>query len=88
MWLQNKRINSQKSPLRKNTITKITDRNIWLLAIVIVAIGLGPTLSSVAFALTEADDPHGPMEIYAWGAGIAVAGVMAGAGIFTTVRKR
>jgi len=75
--------------MRKHTIAKMTNRNIGLLALVIFAIGLGPTLSDAAFAqaYTSADDPHGPMQIYAWGAGMAIVGIMAGAGIFTTVRK-
>ena len=69
MKWQNKRMNPYDSCLRKNTIAKMTNQSIWLMALVIVAIGLGPALSGVAFAYTTADDPHGPLQIYAWSVG-------------------
>lgn len=37
---------------------------------------------------TSANNPHGPLEPIAWTAGLAVAGVLAGAGIWTTVRHK
>ncbi|MGI0047198.1 MAG: cupredoxin domain-containing protein [Nitrosotalea sp.] len=36
---------------------------------------------------TDADNPTGPMQSIGWGLGMVVAGVMAGAGILTIVRK-
>ncbi len=45
------------------------------------------TIAPHAFALTTADDPHGPLESTAWTAAIAVAGVMSGIGILTTIKR-
>jgi uncharacterized membrane-anchored protein YitT (DUF2179 family) len=45
------------------------------------------TLIPHAFALTTADDPHGPLESTAWIAAMAVAGVMSGVGILTTIKR-
>ena len=45
------------------------------------------TIAPPAFALTTADDPHGPLESTAWTAAIAVAGVMSGIGILTTIKR-
>lgn len=44
------------------------------------------TLVPHAFALTTADDPHGPLESIAWMAAIAVIGVMSGVGVLTTIK--
>lgn len=44
------------------------------------------TIAPHAFALTTADDPHGPLESIAWTAAMAVAGVMSGIGILTTIK--
>lgn len=63
---------------------------IWLLAIVIFVIGFAPTLSDIAFAqtYTDADNPHGPMQVYAWSGMAAVAAIMSGVGIMTIFRKK
>lgn len=45
------------------------------------------TIAPHAFALTTADDPHGPLESIAWTAAMAVAGVMSGIGILTTIKR-
>ncbi|CUR51166.1 exported protein of unknown function [Nitrosotalea devaniterrae] len=45
------------------------------------------TIAPHAFALTTADDPHGPLESIAWTAAMAVAGVMSGIGIVTTIKR-
>ncbi len=70
-------------------MNKITNYNIWLLAIVIFVIGLAPTLSGAAFAqtYTDADNPHGPQAVYAWGTMVAAAGIMSGVGVVTIFRK-
>ncbi len=44
------------------------------------------TIIPHAFALTAADDPHGPLESIAWMAAIAVIAVMSGVGFVTTVK--
>jgi len=44
------------------------------------------TIAPHAFALTTADDPHGPLESITWTAAMAVAGVMSGIGILTTIK--
>ena len=74
MWLQN----------------KIANYNIWLLALVIFVIGLVPTLSGVAFAqtYTDANNPHGPQAVYAWGGMAVIAAIMSGFGIMTIFRKK
>ena len=36
---------------------------------------------------TDSDNPHGPLQMVAWAAGIAIFGVMSGVGIWTAVRK-
>ena len=71
-------------------MVKIANQNIWLLAIVIFVIALVPTLSGVAFAqtYTDADNPHGPQAVYAWGGMAAISGIMSGAGIVTIFRKK
>jgi len=37
---------------------------------------------------TDADNPHGPLQIFGWTAGMAAAGVLAGVGIWTAVKRR
>ena len=61
--------------------TKSLSPLLGLLALVVVF-----TIAPHAFALTTADDPHGPLESIAWTAAIAVAGVMSGIGILTTIK--
>ena len=62
--------------------TKSLSPLLGLLALVVVF-----TIAPHAFALTTADDPHGPLESAAWTAAIAVAGVMSGIGILTTIKR-
>lgn len=45
------------------------------------------TIVPHAFALTAADDPHGPLQSMAWIAAIAVIGVMSGVGFVTTIKR-
>lgn len=74
----------------KENMYKKANYNIWLLAIVIFVMGLAPTLSGAAFAqtYTDADNPHGPMQVYAWGGMAAITAIMSGAGIVTIFRKK
>ena len=62
----------------------------WLLAIMIFVIGICPTFSGAAFAqtYTDADNPHGPLPIYAWVSGAIIVGIVTGGGIVTIVRKK
>ena len=61
--------------------TKSLSPLLGLLALVVVF-----TIAPHAFALTTADDPHGPMESTAWIAAVSVAGIMSSVGFLTTVR--
>ncbi|MHB9161660.1 MAG: hypothetical protein ACYC6W_12365 [Nitrosotalea sp.] len=45
------------------------------------------TIAPHAFALTTADDPHGPLESIGWVAAITVAGVISGVGVLTTIKR-
>lgn len=36
---------------------------------------------------TPADNPHGPLQMYAWAALGGVAGVMTGVGVYTAVKR-
>lgn len=37
---------------------------------------------------TDSDNPAGPLQGMAWGAGLAIVGVMSGIGVWTAVRRR
>jgi hypothetical protein len=37
---------------------------------------------------TDADNPHGPLLIFGWTVGMATAGVLAGVGIWTAIKRR
>ena len=69
---------------------KMANYNIWLFVLMIFAVGLVSTLSGVAFAqtYTDADNPSGPMAVFAWSAMAIVAGIMSGVGIFTIFKKK
>ena len=47
------------------------------------------TIAPHAFAVTftDANDPHGPMASMVWVAGMTIAGVMSGIGVFTAVKR-
>lgn len=36
---------------------------------------------------TNSDDPHGPLQIYGWTVGMAVAAALAGVGVWTTIKR-
>ncbi len=49
------------------------------------------TIFQHAFAqvsYTDADNPNGPLQVYGWTAGMAIAGALTGVGIWTTIRRR
>ena len=48
------------------------------------------TILPHAFAITytDADNPAGPLQGLGWAAGLAVAGVLSGVGVWTAVRRR
>ena len=72
------------------TIQNTKNFYMLMLTIAIVTLGLGSTLSGIAFAqeYTDADNPHGPQAIYGWSAMVAAAGVMSGVGVFTAIKKK
>jgi hypothetical protein len=37
---------------------------------------------------TDSDNPHGPLQIYGWTVGMAVAGALTGVGVWTTIKRR
>lgn len=37
---------------------------------------------------TDQDSPYGPLQMPAWGAGLAIAAVMSGIGVWSAVRRR
>lgn len=72
-----------------NTTSSTRQRyaGILLGVLALVAVGALMPHASAQIKYTEADDPHGPLQSVAWAAGMAVVGVMAGIGVYTTVRR-
>lgn len=53
-----------------------------LLAIVAILPG-----ASAQVTYTDSDNPHGPLQIYGWTTGMAVAAALAGVGVWTTIKR-
>ncbi|MGI0073415.1 MAG: hypothetical protein ACREA3_06360 [Nitrosotalea sp.] len=73
-------------PIPTNTI-KSKHFATLLSVLVLVAI---VTIVPHAFAqisYTDGDRPHGPVEPMAWAAGMAIAGLMSGVGVWTAIRR-
>jgi len=52
----------------------------------LVIVGIFPHAFAITY--TDADNPAGPLQMMGWAAGFAVAGVLSGVGIWTSVRSR
>ena len=69
--------------------TKLTGALFGVLALVAIFI-----IAPHAFAqqggiqYTDSDNPYGPLQGMAWSAGLAIAGVMSGIGVWAAVRRR
>jgi hypothetical protein len=65
---------------------KAKPMNIFFGVLVLIAI---VAIAPHAFAQspTSADDPHGPLQGFAWAVGMGTAGAMSGFGIWTTMRR-
>jgi hypothetical protein len=49
--------------------------------------GTPSTSSGPGIAYTDADNPAGPLQGMGWAAGMVIAGVLSGVGVWTAVRK-
>ncbi|WP_157927314.1 hypothetical protein [Candidatus Nitrosotalea okcheonensis] len=69
-------------------IDKLKPTSALLGVLVLLAI---VTIFPHAFAqlsYTDANNPHGPLQPVTWAAGLVVVGVVAGVGVFTTVKHK
>ncbi|MDE1765052.1 MAG: hypothetical protein KGI27_02135 [Thaumarchaeota archaeon] len=67
--------------------TKTRQTSMLLGALVLLAV---VTILPHAFAqvsYTNADNPHGPLQMYGWTTGMAVAAALTGVGIWTTIKR-
>ncbi len=56
----------------------------------LVALFVAVTILPHAFAqvsYTDVDNPIGPLQVYGWATGMAVAGVLSGVGVWSAVRR-
>lgn len=66
--------------------SKVKQARMLLGVLVLLAV---VTIVPQAFAqvsYTNSDNPHGPLEFVTWGAGMGVAGIMVGFGVYTAIR--
>lgn len=67
------------------TYNKTKSMNILFGVLALIAV---ITIAPHAFAqLSSADDPHGPLEGFAWAVGMGTAGAMSGFGVWTVIRR-
>ncbi|HJT10643.1 MAG TPA: plastocyanin/azurin family copper-binding protein [Candidatus Nitrosotalea sp.] len=50
--------------------------------------GTTPTNPGSSVGYTDADNPSGPLQMAGWGAGMAVAAILTGVGVWSSVRRR
>ncbi|HJT09202.1 MAG TPA: hypothetical protein VJ771_00280 [Candidatus Nitrosotalea sp.] len=56
-----------------------------ILALVAISAILPNAFAQVTY--TDSDNPHGPLQMYGWSAGIAVAAALAGVGVWTAIKR-
>ena len=56
-----------------------------ILALVAISAILPNAFAQVTY--TDSDNPHGPLQMYGWTTGMAVAAALAGVGVWTTIKR-
>ncbi len=71
--------------------TQVSERtksiSIIFSVLALAAVGAIAPHAFAQVSYTASDDPHGALQPIGWMAGMAVAGIMAGIGVFTAIRR-
>lgn len=71
---------------QKKSVLRASGILLGVVALAMITV-LIPHVFAQGVEYTPADDPHGPLMMTGWAAGMAVVGVMAGIGVWSAVRR-
>ncbi|MDE1763823.1 MAG: hypothetical protein KGH88_06230 [Thaumarchaeota archaeon] len=69
----------------ENSKTRHTSMLLGVLVLLAVVTVFPHAFAQVSY--TSADNPHGPLQVYGWTTGMAVAAALTGVGVWTTIKR-